>query len=121
MTPAERHRRNTERLDSLHLFGIKLGLEQTAELFRRSGAPLSQRYLHIAGTHGKGSCGAMLEAALRGAGYRTGFYSSPHLVEVCERFRVDGVPVSAEVFGAKTAIMKKVCATCNRTTLLNTV
>ena len=107
MTPAERHRRNTERLDSLNLFGIKLGLEQTEELFRRSGAPLSQRYLHIAGTNGKGSCGAMLEAALRGAGYRTGFYSSPHLVEVCERFRIDGVPVSAAVFDDAFEVVEK--------------
>ena len=99
----QQHQQNLERLDSLNMFGIKLGLEQTAELFRRCGAPLEQHYLHIAGTNGKGSCGAMLDAALRGAGYRTGFYSSPHLVDVCERFRINGAPVAETEFDAAFA------------------
>ena len=79
------------------MFGIKLGLEQTGTLFERSGASGKLRYLHIAGTNGKGSTGAMLEAGLRHCGFRTGFYSSPHLADVRERFRVDGRAVSDEV------------------------
>jgi dihydrofolate synthase / folylpolyglutamate synthase len=46
--------------------------------------------VHVAGTNGKGSTAAMLDAILRAAGYRTGLYTSPHLVDFCERIRVDG-------------------------------
>ncbi len=83
-------------LDELQMFGIKLGLEQTAELFRRCGAPLENRYIHLAGTNGKGSCGAMLECALRNSGFKTGFYTSPHLVDLRERFRINGRAVDTE-------------------------
>ncbi len=80
------------------MFGIKLGLSQSTELFLRSGAPLERNFLHIAGTNGKGSTGAMLECALRHAGFRTGFYSSPHLIDLRERFRVGGEAVGLECF-----------------------
>lgn len=52
--------------------------------------------LHLAGTKGKGSTAALCEAALRAAGYRTGLYTSPHLLSMRERIRLDGVPVSEE-------------------------
>ena len=87
---SENYSDNLARLDQLQMFGIKLGLEQTAALFARCAAPLDMHYLHLAGTNGKGSTGAMLEAALRGVGFRTGFYSSPHLVDLRERFLVNG-------------------------------
>jgi dihydrofolate synthase/folylpolyglutamate synthase len=58
------------------------------------------RYVHVAGTNGKGSVCAMIERALRSAGRRTGLYTSPHLVEPTERVRVDGEPVSHERFAA---------------------
>ena len=75
----------------LELFGIKLGLEQTNELFTRIGSPHHHlKFIHIAGSNGKGSVGAMLSAALTGVGYKTGFYSSPHLISIRERFRIDG-------------------------------
>lgn len=78
-------------LASLEFFGIKLGLEQTRELFSRIGNPHhSLRFIHVAGSNGKGSVCALLEAALRHAGFKTGFYSSPHLVRVGERFRING-------------------------------
>jgi dihydrofolate synthase/folylpolyglutamate synthase len=54
--------------------------------------------LHIAGTKGKGSTAHMAEAILREAGYRTGLYTSPHLVDMRERIRLGGVPVSEEEF-----------------------
>jgi dihydrofolate synthase/folylpolyglutamate synthase len=54
--------------------------------------------LHIAGTKGKGSTAHMAEAILREAGYRTGLYTSPHLVDMRERIRLDGVPVSEADF-----------------------
>ena len=83
-----------EWLGEREFFGVKLGLDQTRELFRRIGSPEKRlRFIHIAGSNGKGSTGALLEAALRNAGFRTGFYSSPHLADVNERFRIDGEPV----------------------------
>ena len=78
-------------LAGLEFFGVKLGLSQTRMLFDELGSPDRQlKFIHLAGSNGKGSTGAMIEAGLRGAGYTTGFYSSPHLVTVNERFRLNG-------------------------------
>ncbi len=86
-------------LDSLSMFGIKLGLDSVSELMRRAGNPdRDLKFIHLAGTNGKGSTGAMLECALRSAGFTTGFYSSPHLVDIRERFRVNGRAVTATDF-----------------------
>jgi len=71
--------------------GIKFDLGPTAALLARLGDP--QRGLpavHVAGTNGKGSVCAMVEAVLRAAGHRTGLYTSPHLVRFNERIRVAG-------------------------------
>ena len=79
-------------LASLEFFGIKLGLNQTRELFRRLGEPQNKlKFIHVAGSNGKGSVCALLEQGFRSAGLKTGFYSSPHLVNVGERFRINGV------------------------------
>lgn len=59
--------------------------------------------VHVAGTKGKGSTAAMIEAILRAAGHATGFYSSPHLHSFCERIRLDGEPVSPSTFAELTA------------------
>src|SRR5262245_56971501 len=59
-----------------------------------------QCFVHLAGTKGKGSTGAMVEGILRGLGYPTGFYSSPHLKHFGERYRFDGVPWTFEEFEA---------------------
>ena len=81
-------------LSDLEIFGIKLGLEQVSELFRRIGKPHEKlRFLHVAGTNGKGSTCAMLSNCLTAAGFKVGFYSSPHLVSVRERFRINGVAI----------------------------
>ncbi len=94
-------------LAHLTKFGIKLGLEQTRKLMDDAGAPDRQlKFIHIAGTNGKGSCAAMLERALRGAGYRTGLYTSPHLVSPCERIRLDGRAVSEELYAETVARLK---------------
>ena len=75
---------------------IKLGLERIRTLLEALGEPQrSCRFVHVAGTNGKGSTCAMLERTLRSAGVRTGLYTSPHLVEPTERIRIDGQPVSA--------------------------
>ena len=75
------------------LAGIARLLARMGDPHRRQG-----RIIHIAGTKGKGSVAAMVEAILRAAGAATGFYSSPHLHSFCERIRRDGAPVSPERF-----------------------
>ena len=51
------------------------------------------KYVHVAGTNGKGSCCAMLSSILHRAGYKVGTFTSPHLIEYNERFCIDGKPV----------------------------
>jgi dihydrofolate synthase/folylpolyglutamate synthase len=75
-------------LFNLEKFGIKLGLGNTSALMHRFGNPhLKFPSLHIAGTNGKGSCCAMLHSILNRAGYFTGLYTSPHLLDFRERIR----------------------------------
>ena len=63
-------------LASLEFFGIKLGLDQTCALFRAAGSPERElKFIHVAGSNGKGSVCAMIESGLRAVGFRTGFYS----------------------------------------------
>jgi dihydrofolate synthase / folylpolyglutamate synthase len=77
----------------------KLGLERMRTLVEALGDPhRSCRFVHVAGTNGKGSTAAMIEAGLRASGFRTGLYTSPHLAEPTERIRIGGVPVTAEAF-----------------------
>lgn len=56
------------------------------------------KFIHVAGTKGKGSVCAFCEAILRQCGVKTGLYTSPHLVSVRERIRIDGKPISQELF-----------------------
>jgi len=84
-----------EFLFGIRLFGQKLGLETMQDLLRLLGHPeRGLRFLHIAGTNGKGSVAAMCHAVLATAGHRTGLYTSPHLVSFCERFQVNGRPIA---------------------------
>lgn len=88
----------TDFLFSLETLGIKLGLDNIRRLLAELDHP--DRAFHsivIAGTNGKGSTSAMLERALRAAGWRTGRYTSPHLVSLNERFAIDGQAVSDDV------------------------
>lgn len=79
----------------LEMFGIKLGLEQTRELFKLIGNPEKKlKFIHIAGTNGKGSVASMLACCLTTAGFKTGLYTSPHLISVKERFRINGKAIS---------------------------
>jgi len=93
-----------EALDWLYAsesIGIKLGLENTNRLLAACGHPERKtRFLHVAGTNGKGSTCAMLASILRRAGYRTGLYTSPHLKNFCERICVDGEMISREDLAA---------------------
>src|SRR5450756_2124703 len=77
-------------LYSLRLFGANFGLENTRKLAARVGNPQEQlRFIHVAGTNGKGSTCALLESIYRAAGLRVGLFTSPHLVSFRERIQVD--------------------------------
>src|SRR5579862_3910515 len=77
----------------------KLGLERITALLGALGNPQRAcRWVHVAGTNGKGSTCAMIESGLRAGGIRTGLYISPHLVEPTERIQILGQPVSQDQF-----------------------
>ena len=86
-------------LYGLRLFGAKFGLENTFRLAALAGNPQDRlRFIHVAGTNGKGSTCAMLESIYRAAGLRTGLFTSPHLVSFRERIQVNRQLISeAEV------------------------
>jgi dihydrofolate synthase / folylpolyglutamate synthase len=82
-------------LYGLRWFGAKLGLDNTHKLADLSGNPQRQlRFIHVAGTNGKGSTCAMLESIYRAAGLRVGLFTSPHLVAFSERIQVNRQPIS---------------------------
>jgi dihydrofolate synthase / folylpolyglutamate synthase len=80
---------------------IELGLDLETELLERMGNPhMRMPHIHVAGTNGKGSVCAMIESVLRAAGYKTGLYTSPHLVRFNERIRVAGRCISDDELAA---------------------
>jgi dihydrofolate synthase/folylpolyglutamate synthase len=77
-------------LYGLRLFGATFGLENTARLAALAGDPQRKlRFIHVAGTNGKGSTCAMLESIYRASGLRAGLFTSPHLVHFAERLQVN--------------------------------
>jgi dihydrofolate synthase / folylpolyglutamate synthase len=77
-------------LYGLQIFGANFGLENTRKLAALAGSPQEKiRFIHVAGTNGKGSTCAMLESVYRAAGLRVGFFTSPHLVSFRERIQVN--------------------------------
>jgi dihydrofolate synthase/folylpolyglutamate synthase len=98
VTTAKEDQALANRLEALYArrtFGIKLGLEVEESILAALGNPeRSFLPLHVAGTNGKGSVCAMMESVFRQAGFRTGLYTSPHLVRFNERIQTGGVPVS---------------------------
>ncbi|HXK57654.1 MAG TPA: bifunctional folylpolyglutamate synthase/dihydrofolate synthase, partial [Gammaproteobacteria bacterium] len=88
--------------EGLHPKKIDLGLERVASVWRKAAhrAQLPFRVITVAGTNGKGSCVAFLDAIYRAAGYRVGCFTSPHLVNYNERIRVDGKAADDELICA---------------------
>ena len=77
--------------------GSRPGLSRVRELLDRLGRPQDRlKFVHIAGTNGKGSCAAMLASVLKTAGYRTGLYTSPYLFRFNERMQLNGRPIADE-------------------------
>jgi len=81
----------------LRRFGIKLGLETIGKILETLGNPhKSFKCIHVAGTNGKGSIASALASILHASGYKTGLYTSPHLVRFNERICINNEPVSDE-------------------------
>ncbi len=82
-------------IDGTLWFGSKPGLERVGELLRLLGMPQKRlKFVHIAGTNGKGSCAAMTASVLQSAGYRTGLFTSPYLFRFNERMQINGQEIS---------------------------
>ena len=93
---------------------VHLNLPQTTKYLERSGMTLGDletiKIIHVSGTKGKGSTCAFSESILRQSGLKTGFYSSPHLVSVTERIRINGEPIDQEKFTTYFwSVYDKVC------------
>lgn len=87
-------------IDEAHRFGGEMGLEVITDFLERLGNPQDDlRFIHIAGTNGKGSVGAYLESVLKEAGYRVGRFISPTLYEYRERIQINGEYITEEDFG----------------------
>ncbi|MGA9626310.1 MAG: Mur ligase family protein, partial [Bryobacteraceae bacterium] len=100
----------------------KLGLERIRAVLQALGRPQDRlRFVHVAGTNGKGSTCAMLESALRAAGHHTGLFTSPHLAQPTERIRIDGRPISADRFARAFDRVHAANALDDHTTYFETV
>lgn len=86
-------------VDSTEKFGIKPGLDRITKMMTYLGNPQDRlKFVHVAGTNGKGSTCTMLSSILTGAGYRTGLFTSPYVIDFRERFMVDGEMISEDEF-----------------------
>ncbi|WP_089962998.1 bifunctional tetrahydrofolate synthase/dihydrofolate synthase [Limnohabitans sp. 2KL-3] len=94
--------------EQLHPVAIDMGLDRVKTVADRMALHFDCPVITVAGTNGKGSTCAMLEAILLQAGYRTGVYTSPHLVHFEERCRLHGESASSEVFAQAFAFVESV-------------
>ena len=100
---------------SLGRFSGKPGLHRIKALCEALGNPQDRlKFVHLAGTNGKGSTACMIASALQAAGLRTGLYTSPYLVQFYERIRVDGVMISDDDL---TRLCERVTVACESLTL----
>lgn len=86
-----------EKVNSLLKFGIRPGLERIGELLNRLGNPQDKlKFVHVAGTNGKGTACTLISNVLTAAGYKTGLYTSPYIMDFRERFRINGEMISKD-------------------------
>ncbi|NOR69688.1 MAG: bifunctional folylpolyglutamate synthase/dihydrofolate synthase, partial [Methylomarinum sp.] len=84
--------------EGFHPRSIDLGLERASNVFKvLNPEGIKPPTIVVAGTNGKGSCIAFLEAIYRAQGYRVGAYTSPHIIKYNERIRIDGQPVADDI------------------------
>jgi len=86
-------------IEDIPRFTTKNSLDHTRECLRRLGDPQRKfRVIHVAGTNGKGSTCAFITSVLREAGYSCGLFTSPHLVEINERFQINEEVIDDDTF-----------------------
>ena len=86
-----------EKIHSLLTLGSRPGLDRILQLLERMGNPQEKlKYIHIAGTNGKGSTCAMLSSMLVAAGYKTGLFISPYITDFRERIQINNCMVSKQ-------------------------
>ena len=86
-----------EKIHSLNKFGSRPGLERILKLLNMMGNPQDElKFVHVAGTNGKGSVCQMISSVLRVSGYRTGLFISPYITDFCERIQIDNTPIERE-------------------------
>lgn len=103
-------------LEDCTKFGINLGLQRIERLLELMGSPERQgvKYLHIGGTNGKGSAAAMLASCIQAAGYKCGFFASPHLHSYRERYRINGENISRKDLTARVKRLQPLLAQMQR-------
>ena len=109
----------TEAIEYIHSVcwkGSVPGLGRTQALLEKMGNPEKKlKFVHIAGTNGKGSTAAMTASILRKAGYRTGLYTSPYIYRFHERMQVDGMEITDEELTAVTEYVKPLAQSLKET------
>lgn len=99
-------------IHSVSWMGSRPGLGRTEELLRRMGDPHKQlRFVHVAGTNGKGSTCAMIASVLQAAGLRVGLYTSPYILRFNERIRLNGEDIPDEALAAVTEYVRSFAET----------
>ena len=95
-------------LDSLSTGGIRLGLENTRRILQYLGNPQEKvPSVHVAGTNGKGSTCAFVQSILKASGYKTGLYTSPHFLDIRERFQINGKQISQKKFSDLVCVVRR--------------
>ena len=98
-----------EYIHSVEWLGSKPGLSRTQTLLLQLGNPeKNMKFIHVAGTNGKGSTCSMCDSVLRAAGYKVGLYTSPYIVRFNERMCVDGVPIADDELAMLVAEIKPI-------------
>ncbi|MGN0551270.1 MAG: bifunctional folylpolyglutamate synthase/dihydrofolate synthase [Acutalibacteraceae bacterium] len=92
-----------QKINSLLRFGSRPGLEEISKLLDRIGNPQNKcKYIHVAGTNGKGSVCTMIAYTLKEAGYKTGLFISPFIIDFCERIQINNEMISHEELSVLT-------------------
>lgn len=90
-----------QELTSPKMFQIDLSLDRISSALEKLGNPQDKlKYIHVAGTNGKGSTCSILASILQEAGYKTGLYTSPHIYDYTERIKINGADISKEDFAS---------------------
>ncbi len=99
-------------LEDLIQSGIKLGLDNTTRLLQALGNPqLKVPTIHLAGTNGKGSTAVFTESILRASGFKTGLFTSPHLLDYRERIKVNNLEIAPDQLAEVATQVRSACET----------